>query len=60
MLAVNNQGQLVTQAANGRELQVQGVIFMENIYMAKCLLMAIAGSKEGKDKVIDDTIKFSL
>lgn len=60
MLAVNNQGQLVTFAANGRELQVQGVIFMEKIYMTKCLLLALSGSKQSKDKVIDDTLKFSL
>ncbi len=65
MLAINPSGQLVTPTLSGREIPITGVIFMENIYAAKCLLMALKavnGNKESEsiDQVIDDTIKFAI
>lgn len=62
MLLINSSGQLVTPTLSGREIPITGVIFMENIYAAKCLLMVLKAlnGKESVDDIIDDTVKFAI
>jgi hypothetical protein len=60
MLAINPQGKLITPSASGREIQVTGVIFMDNIYALKCWHLATTGRKGDNDKLLDDTLKFSI
>ena len=60
MLLINPKGQLVTPTLSGRDIPITGVIFMENIYALKCVHMALTGTKETNDQIIEDTIKFAI
>jgi hypothetical protein len=60
MLTINPKGKLCTPSASGRDIEVTGVIFMDNIYAAKCWHLAITGQKSDNDRLLDDTLKFSI
>jgi hypothetical protein len=60
MLAINQDGTLVVLSNSKKEIPVLGVIFMDNIYAAKCWDFATSGREVDKDKLLDDTLKFAI
>lgn len=60
MLAINENGTLVVLSNYNKEIPVLGIIFMDNIYAAKCWDLAITGVKVDNDKLLDDTLKFAI
>jgi hypothetical protein len=63
MISINSKGELVYPLYSGKELKVNGILFMDEVYRVKCKQYACTGqypNNEERQRLYDQVTRFSI